>query len=74
MKIEARAFGRGKKGTDVREKCGRLSFVAEGDVDAVQLAALYRGWVMSEGDAIKNFRKSALSEYCKKHNLTITVD
>ena len=75
MRIEVKAFGR-KKTTDTREQCGSLTFKADNDVDAVQLAALANAWCYPKKGRHKNlteFRAHAIESYAKKHNLRITV-
>ena len=41
MKIDAKSLN---KKTGVHDQCGRLTFIAQDKVDAVQLAALFDGW------------------------------
>lgn len=70
MRAEVKSF----KKNDTREMCGKLVFTAESDVDAVQLAALYQHWFLTnaeKGNPVTKMRKKALEVYCKKHHVTI---
>ena len=71
MKINAKSLN---KNTCTSEKVGKLVFIADGDVDAVQLAALAQAWVHSDKGRIQQFRAEVLARYCKKNNVTITVE
>lgn len=71
MKIDASSFD---KKTDLREKCRSLKFTAETEIDAVQLAALYEGWVHAKKGRVLQLREEALARYCKKNNVTITIE
>jgi hypothetical protein len=68
MKIDAKGYCRSG---DIYEKCGKLTFTSESEVDAVQLAALLEAWHGS--DKIKEIRHDALERYCHKHNVTIEM-
>lgn len=77
MKIEAKAY-RYKtethgKNVDLNTLCGSITFKAESEVDAVQLAALYNGWVHADTGRIRQLREEALTRYCKKNNVTVTI-
>lgn len=70
MKADVKAF----KKHDTREMCGKLVFTAQSEVDAVQLAALYQHWFLTnaeEGNPVTAMRMEALEAYCKKNNVTV---
>ena len=66
MKVEEKAF----KLKDLSELTGKLTFKAETEVDAVQLAALHNQWINPKG-RVKQLREEALVRYCKNKNVTI---
>ena len=70
MKINATSLN---KKTSVGEMCGSITFKAENEVDAVQLAALYNGWVHAKKGRVQQLREEALARYCKKNNVKITA-
>jgi hypothetical protein len=71
MKIDAKAFG---KKNSVNSMCGSITFKAESEVDAVQLAALFNGWRNTEYGRVRQLRQEALDRYCRENNVTITID
>ena len=71
MKINAKSLN---KKSNVDEMCGSITFKADNEVDAVQLAALYNGWVHAEKGRVQQLREEALARYCKKHNVEITIE
>lgn len=70
MKMQATSWSKEHSTTEMVKK---VTFTAESEVDAVQLAALFNQWTQSKGRA-KQLRKEALLRYCKKHNVTITTE
>lgn len=71
MKIKATSLN---KKTSVDEMCGSITFKADNEIDAVQLAALYNGWVHAKKGRIQQLREEANARYCKKHNVEITIE
>jgi hypothetical protein len=71
MKIEAKSLN---KKTSVGEMCGSITFKAENEVDAVQLAALYNGWIHAEKGRVRQLREEALARYCRENNVTIKIE
>ena len=70
MKINAKSLN---KKVSVGEMCGSITFKAENEVDAVQLAALYNGWVHAEKGRVQQLREEALARYCRENNVSINI-
>ena len=70
MKIKATSFN---KKVSVGEMCGSITFKAENEVDAVQLAALYNGWVHAEKGRVQQLREEAVARYCRENNVSVTI-
>ena len=70
MKINVKSLSRK---TSTNEFVGTLTFKADNEVDAIELAALADQWVNVKGRA-KQLRSEALKKYCKKHNVTVVTE
>ena len=70
MKINAKSLN---KKVSVGEMCGSITFKAENEVDAVQLAALYNGWVHADKGRVQQLREEALARYCRENNVSINI-
>jgi hypothetical protein len=73
MKIEAKGYGRNRK-RDVREHCGRLTFIAQDEVDAIELASLYLQWTSGGNNRVNQLRREALLRYCRENNVSIVIE
>lgn len=59
-------------GTDTH--VGRVTFKAENELDAVQLAGLVNAWFnLTPCEHLREHRKKVMTEFCEKHKLTLTV-
>lgn len=71
MIINVKPYGRRKGAPCTTIQAGRLEFIAENEVDAVQLAALAMAWAIEPDEHLTAFRKQAIDDYCRKHNVRL---
>lgn len=70
MKIDAKRF----KNKDLRTMCGSITFKAEDEVDAIQLAALYNNWLagIEDNGSLGQMRRESLEKYHEDLNMETT--
>lgn len=80
MIIEVKEY-RAARGSDVaKHKCGttelagKLTLTAQCDTDAMQIAAIAWAIASPKDKAFIKFRERAISMFCKKHNMHVTVN